>query len=263
MTRQVAIVDASLGDEHDASPLQARRPCGWCEGPIRSEARVDAIYCTTPCRQAAHRFQRGRALRVASGRPLRFGYADPPYPGKAGLYVGHPDYAGEVDHRALVARLVDEFPDGWALSTSAAALRDVLALCPTSVRVAAWVRGERPTPSYRPLSGWEPVIYSGGRAYLSPVDARRVDALVYAARPRLTDRRRVIGAKPAAFCWWLFDLLGALPGDDLVDLFPGSGGVARAWRYLSPSTVVDASLADEHDASAAGEGDVCSGEPSH
>jgi hypothetical protein len=39
----------------------------------------------------------------------------------------------------------------------------------------------------------------------------------------------VHGAKPAAFCWWLFDLLGALPGDDLVDLFPGSGGVARAW----------------------------------
>ena len=45
--------------------------------------------------------------------------------------------------------------------------------------------------------------------------------------------RRVVGAKPAAFCWWLFDLLGALPGDELVDLFPGSGGIGRAWRLYS------------------------------
>ncbi len=172
---------------------------------------------------------------TADGQALRLAYADPPYPGKAGLYEGHPDYAGEVNHRELVERLVDEHPDGWALSTSAAALRDVLVLCPTSVRVAAWFRGERPTQAWAPLSAWEPVIVSGGRAYLSPVDARRLDALVHVARPRLTDSARVIGAKPAAFCSWLFDLLGALPGDELVDLFPGSGGVARAWElYASP-----------------------------
>ena len=42
-----------------------------------------------------------------------------------------------------------------------------------------------------------------------------------------------MGAKPAAFCWWLFDLLGALPGDELVDLFPGSGGIGRAWRLYA------------------------------
>jgi hypothetical protein len=182
------------------------------------------------------------ALRVASGRPLRLAYADPPYPGLAGLYRDHPDFAGEVDHHELVERLVDEYPDGWALSTSAAALHDVLASCPTSARVAAWFRGERPTPSYRPLSAWEPVIVNGGRAYLSSIDARRLDALVHVSRARTTDAARVIGAKPAAFCWWLFDLLGALPGDELVDLFPGSGGVARAWQAY-------ASLGDRHDAS--------------
>jgi hypothetical protein len=27
----------------------------------------------------------------------------------------------------------------------------------------------------------------------------------------------------------VFDLLGALPGDEFTDLYPGSGGVARAW----------------------------------
>ena len=30
------------------------------------------------------------------------------------------------------------------------------------VRVAAWFRGERPNLSYRPLSTWGPVLYSGG-----------------------------------------------------------------------------------------------------
>ena len=46
-------------------------------------------------------------------RPLiRIGYADPPYPGCAHLYKDHPDYAGEVDHAALVERLRSEY-DGW------------------------------------------------------------------------------------------------------------------------------------------------------
>lgn len=162
---------------------------------------------------------------------MRFAYADPPYPGKARLYKDHPDFGGEVDMSALLASLVADYPDGWALSTSAEALPAVLALCPRDVRVAAWLRGERPTMSYRPLNAWEPVIYCGGRPRLGGVDVstRRVDALAYVARIRATDRRRVIGAKPAAFCWWLFDLLGALPGDELVDMYPGSGGVARAW----------------------------------
>ena len=36
---------------------------------------------------------------------MRIGYADPPYIGCAHLYHDHPDYAGEVDHVALVDRL--------------------------------------------------------------------------------------------------------------------------------------------------------------
>jgi hypothetical protein len=146
----------------------------------------------------------------------------------AHLYRGHPDYAGEVDHVELVNRLVASY-DGWALSTSARALPDVLASCPPGVRIASWFRGERPTTSSLPLSAWEPVVVWGGRAYLSPVDARRVDALVHVARARRTDPGQLVGAKPARFARWMFDLLGALPGDELVDVFPGSGGIGRAW----------------------------------
>ncbi|MCW3037860.1 MAG: hypothetical protein JWM17_3172 [Actinobacteria bacterium] len=133
---------AGIGGRPAVSMLtrRARRVCGWCEGPIPPAARADAIYCTTRCRQASHRFGKGRALRVAAGHALRLAYADPPYPGKAGLYRGHPDFAGEVDPVALVERLAAEFSDGWALSTSARP-------CPSSWRRVRRRYGWPPGPS--------------------------------------------------------------------------------------------------------------------
>lgn len=162
---------------------------------------------------------------------MRFAYADPPYPGMARRYYAeHPDFAGEVDHAELLSRL--QGFDGWALSTSARGLRDVLAIAAAQdldVRVAAWFRGVRPTVSAWPLNGWEPVVFAGGRRVASREGPH--DVLLYNARPRLTDPARVVGSKPGRFCYWLFDLLGARPGDELVDMFPGSGGVTRAWDW--------------------------------
>lgn len=237
------------------------RRCGWCPRRIGLASRADAICCSVRCRQAAHRFHGLRVVAVAASRPLRLAYADPPYPtNSARYYQGHRDFAGEVDHRALIVQLMDDFADGWALSTSAEALQGVLALCPDTVRVAAWVRGERPTRSWRPLSAWEPVIYHGGRAYLPGLAGRRTDALVRAARARTTDADRVVGAKPGAFCTWLFDLLGALPGDHLVDLFPGSGGVGRAWTHASGVATGDASPRTWPDASCGSCSDASAGQ---
>ena len=73
--------------------------------------------------------------------------------------------------------------------------------------------------------------------------------------PLTTLPGRVIGTKPAAFCRWIFTLLGAASGDSLDDLFPGSGAVSRAWAAftaLDPSHLAraDASDADPGDASA-------------
>lgn len=171
---------------------------------------------------------------------MRFAYADPPYPGKSRKYYGdHPDFAGEVDHVELLDRLCSPGRfDGWALSTSADALPYVLSLCAGEtrrVRVAAWVKGGRTNRAARaPLSSWEPVVYAGARE-----GTTRFDSLVHAARPRLTDPNRVVGAKPATFCRWLFELLGATAGDELVDMFPGSGGVLRAWEIYASSPTSD------------------------
>lgn len=237
--------DASRAAATDASRVDPRRGCAWCHGPIPTTARRDAVCCSTRCRQARHRFTRtvGQARSVAAGQPLRLAYADPPYPGNAHLYRDHRDYGGEVDHTALIDRLSTY--NGWALSTSAAALPAVLRLCPPGVRVAAWHRGGRGMSRW-PLNAWEPVLYHGGRPVASHRGGtRRVDSLVHGVSPMTTLPGRVIGAKPAAFCRWLFDLLGAQPGDSFEDLFPGSGALTRAWTTYT--TGADPSRQAPHD----------------
>jgi hypothetical protein len=160
---------------------------------------------------------------------MHFAYADPPYPGKAFYYTERQ----EVDHASLLEQLAG-YPDGWALSTSAAALSDVLALCPPGVRVCAWARACRRTPSTRALSAWEPLIVFGGRPLrVTAVDGRRVvqdleDVLVYRGRFRGFPGA-LTGMKPPPFAEWMFRQLGASRGDRLDDLFPGSGAVSEAW----------------------------------
>lgn len=165
---------------------------------------------------------------------MRFAYADPPYPGMSQRYYSdHPDFAGEVDHASLVDRLLDEFPDGWALSTSSKTLREVLLLCPPDVRIGAWTKPAPPSSTRRARVAWEPVIFYGGRP--RPVDAPLLLDWVHAAPPR-TLPGQVVGTKPSKFAFWVFDVLGATPIDEMADLFPGSGAIARAWeRFVDPS----------------------------
>lgn len=152
---------------------------------------------------------------------MRVAYADPPYPGCADRY---PEQQ-EIDHAALIQRLGREYPDGWALSTHVPALRMLLPLCPEDVRVGAWVK---PFAVFKPNVGvayaWEPVLFRGGRRRPRTQDTVRD----WVAAP-ITLQRGVVGAKPDAFCYWLFEVLNLRPDDDLDDLYPGSGAVTRAW----------------------------------
>lgn len=163
---------------------------------------------------------------------MKFAYADPPYPGQAvRWYKDHPDFGGEVDHVELVAKLVRDYPDGWALSTSAAALRDVLWLCPTTARVAVWYRPNSEPPGNRGRWhwSWEPVIVLGGRQKYGDAVAVR-DVLVC---PGMGSAATIPGQKPAAFSQWMKNLLGARSDDTIDDLFPGSGAVAAALSQQS------------------------------
>lgn len=169
---------------------------------------------------------------------MSFGYADPPYPRKAAkCYKDQPTFAGEVDHAALIASLVDRY-DGWALSTGAYALREVLPLCPAGVRVCAWIKPIGVSSlTYGLHNTWEPLIVVPGRK-LRP---GKRDWLY--AQPAKRGGN-LIGRKPLAFCSFLFDALGMVPGDSLDDLFPGTGIVSRAWREVSRGSVADAGVGD-------------------
>jgi hypothetical protein len=166
-------------------------------------------------------------------RPMRFAYADPPYLGCGALYAKHHPEALIWDnpetHRALIQRICDEYPDGWALSMASTNLWDLLPMCPREARVAAWCK---PFAIYKPnvpvAYTWEPVIFMGGRR------RGRDEATVrdHLSCP-ITLKRGMTGAKPRDFCRWVFDLLGAKRGDALDDLFPGSGAVAAAWAEMA------------------------------
>ena len=208
-----------------------RRICAWCRQQLSATARADTRFGCKVCRQAAFRLRRQRTTDAAQGGPLVMAYADPPYPGRARRYYGCP----EVDHPALIAQLEQIAPGGWALSTAADALRQVLPLCPPTARVCAWVKPIAAAPRTRGLHNtWEPLIVVRGRRrqpgvrdWLRAQPARRGGELP--------------GRKPLAFCAWLFDCLGLQRGDTLIDLFPGTGVVSRAWAELSHAGVGDLS----------------------
>lgn len=161
---------------------------------------------------------------------MRFAYSDPPYPGQSLKHYGdHPDYAGEVDHIDLIQRMENDY-DGWLLHTSSTALREVLWLIDENVRVFAWVK---PFAAFKrnvsPAYAWEPVIVKPLR---KGEPNQRPDSPVmrdWFAEP-ITLQRGLTGAKPERVCHWLFEACGLRRDDELVDLFPGSGAVTRAWQ---------------------------------
>lgn len=135
----------------------------------------------------------------------------------------------------LVAHL--ETFDGWALSTSASALRDVWNLCP-SARCAAWSKTWTVNGWSRVRWTWEPVLFRTDRKGLDryPDGTKEMsttwDSLVCAPEQERRSWSEIPGkgggSKPYEFVRWILDLLDYDAGDEFVDLFPGSGAVARA-----------------------------------
>lgn len=236
--------------------MTTARICAWCRRPLLEQTHPAARFCGKKCRQTAWRLRQQLATeRGPSEGALHFSYADPPYVGLSRKYYGDEStFAGEVDHPALIRRLEQQRTDGalagWALSCSVKSLRFLLPLCPDETRTCAWVKPHGAAPATRgPHNCWEALLVVPGRRrqpgvpdYLSAYPARGGGELM--------------GRKPVAFCAWLFDLLGMLPGDSLDDLFPGTGVVGDAWREagreVSFGADADVSLAPGEDGTVAG-----------
>lgn len=182
--------------------------------------------------------------------PARLAIADPPYPpqfteradgrvtsrSRARRYYGngtrpqgetpadfHPD-AGEWDdparHHVLLEELMEKY-DGWAIATTPDGI-ECYRPFPIACRIMAWVKPTAPAGSHRLRSTWEAVIVytptgrRAGRGQLS-------DVLIENA-PRIG----FPGAKPERWTRWVLDAMGHEVGDEVIDLFPGSGSVTRA-----------------------------------
>jgi hypothetical protein len=95
-------------------------------------------------------------------------------------------------------------------------------------RTMAWTKTFAAFKRNVPVAyAWEPVLVKPAR---KPVVSGRVRPLRDWLAEPITLKRGLTGAKPEKVCKWLFECLGAEPGDDLVDVYPGSGAVTRAWE---------------------------------
>lgn len=166
---------------------------------------------------------------------MKVAYADPPYLGWGRYYAEHHpdamDWNDPETHRALVKRLCNEFPDGWAMSLSSPSLRTILPMCPEDIRLGQWVKPFCSfKPGINPAYAYEPVIWRGGRKR-----TREQPTVRDWVSANITLKRGLTGAKPREFCRWLFEVLNLTSGDDLVDLFPGTGAVTAAWAEFELS----------------------------
>lgn len=158
---------------------------------------------------------------------MRFAYADPPYLGCGARYKEHSNWR-DCDtiewHAALINRLIDEYPDGWALSMGSNNLKALLPFVPDNHRIASW---KKPfavfKPNVNPAYTWEPVVFCGGRKG-DRTRATVKDHLIC----NITLKKGLCGAKPQAFNEWVCELLGFIPREDTMDdLFPGTQGMTN------------------------------------
>lgn len=205
---------------------ETARVCAWCRQPLTT---IRGRFCSQRCRQTTFRLRhRPNAIEVIDAtaaatptrrRPVRLGYVDI-------------SSSGANVPRRLARDL--RGLDGWALSASPLALRELLTrygarsggvlVCAWSSPQAAAAAAEGDTAGL--LSSWEAVIVRSPRKPRAGVP----DAMFGGFRGTHVERQSSFGV-------WVISLLGALPGDQVVDLVGPDGLVARAWRELGGAAV--------------------------
>jgi len=162
---------------------------------------------------------------------VKLAYADPPYFGMGKKMYGklHPDAAiwdDKQSHINLMFKLQVGY-DGWALSCNSKDLKWLLPEAPEDTRLAVWLKPfANWRPNYRVQYTWEPIIFKPARpkkGYQKGTESVR-DHLVC----NIALKKGLSGAKPDAFNDWILELLNYVPEDEMIDLFPGTNGMAEA-----------------------------------
>lgn len=186
--------------------------------------------------------------------PALLAIADPPYLGRAALWYGgkgrskqgsvgracgrgaldaeyNPDaaiYDDPQTHRDLMSQM-DSTYDGWALAASGKTVGWLLPWAyQRGARMAVWHVTNAIPDGCRVRNTWEAVLYRIPDGRRAVGTGHRVPDLLSAPHPV----SGFVGAKPDTWTRWVLDLLGFQPGDEVHDLFPGSGAVTRAMEVL-------------------------------
>ena len=182
---------------------------------------------------------------------MKFAIADPPYLGRAVRWYGpngcgdgygkgqadsHPEaylWDKPETHLQLVRDLQTNY-DGWAIAMSVHSLSTYLSVVETDsrngIRVCVWHKPSAIQSGSRISNNWEPVLLkvpSNRKGWKSGA-TRTKD--VMSANPL---RQGFVGSKPYEWTQWVLDLLGYQQGDEVTDLFNGSGAVAKALEALT------------------------------
>ena len=186
---------------------------------------------------------------------MKLAIADPPYLGRAALWYGgkgitkwpatqkrskgrskddveyHPDahlWDSPAKHIELMVAMEVEF-DGWAMACSGKTLAPLIGTADRlGAKLAIWHVTNAIPDGARVRSVWEAVFYRVPDSRRAVGTGYRVADVLSAAHPV----SGFVGSKPSAWTHWVIDLLGFQPGDEVTDVFPGSGAVERAAGVL-------------------------------
>lgn len=186
---------------------------------------------------------------------MKLAIADPPYLGRAALWYGgkgitkwpatqkrskgrsaddveyHPDahlWDDPMEHVRLMVGLEEAF-DGWAVAASGKSLGPLIGVADNlGAKLAIWHVTNAIPDGARVRNTWEAVFYRVPDGRRAVGTGHRVPDVLSAAHPV----SGFVGAKPDAWTRWVLDLLGFQPGDEVIDVFPGSGAVERAAGVL-------------------------------
>jgi hypothetical protein len=175
---------------------------------------------------------------------LKLAIADPPYLGRANRWYGdgcgdgyglgradsHPEAKKWDDPKAhieLVHDLNNNF-DSWAIAMTVHSLSTYLSVIDTDsrngIRVMSWIKPAAVTSGSRVTNSWEPVIVKIAKERRGWNSGVHIKDYLSAAPMR----SGFIGAKPEAWTHWVLDAMGYTEGDELTDIFAGSGAVTHA-----------------------------------
>lgn len=179
------------------------------------------------------------------GSSMKLCIADPPYLGRAARWYGkdgcgegygagkadeHPEaYLWDLSetHIDLVKNLEANY-DGYAIALTVHSLSTYLGVINTDsrngIRVLSWIKPIAVPSGSRIATSWEPVIVKIPKERRGHGKGKSTKDHLIANPPQ----NGFIGAKPAAWTEWVLDVMGYQNGDDVTDLFNGSGAVTRA-----------------------------------